>query len=116
MMKSDEIKSVVMLAGIAVAGLLAWTVYKKAGAVVDKVSAGAAAAANYVNPWNQENVFAQGVNGLGGAVVSDTGAGRNADGSWTLGGWAFDTFNPEISAKVAQVNQPVFTGGATGRW
>jgi hypothetical protein len=50
---------------------------------------------NAINPVNQNNVFYSGVNAVGGAIVQDpAGPGKNADGSWTLGGWLFDVTHP----------------------
>ncbi len=43
-----------------------------------------------VNPSNPSNWVNQAVSSAGAAVVSPTGPGRNADGSWTLGGWLYD--------------------------
>lgn len=43
-----------------------------------------------VNPSNPSNWVNQAVTSAGAAVVSPTGPGRNADGSWTLGGWLYD--------------------------
>lgn len=50
---------------------------------------------NAINPVNPNNVFYSGVNAVGGAIVQDpAGPGKNADGSWTLGGWLFDVTHP----------------------
>lgn len=99
---------------LAVVGVV-WYSVKKVGdkitGVTDSVSQGAqeawrltgqgaeylwdlgGSAAQAVNPLNQENVIYQTANAAGGAFVSPTGPGRNADGSWTLGGWLYD-INP----------------------
>ena len=70
-----------------------------------------AAAAQYVNPASNQNVVNQGVSAVGGALVSDTGPGRNADGSWTLGGWLYDiTHADPLKAP------PPASGGYTGNW
>jgi hypothetical protein len=69
------------------AGVVAVVLYLSAGAA--KKAAGAAA--NAMNPVNPNNVFATAVNSIGGVLVSDPqGNGKNADGSWTLGGWLYD--------------------------
>lgn len=48
-----------------------------------------------INPVNPNNVFYGGVNAVGGALVTEPdGPGKNADGSWTLGGWIFDITHP----------------------
>lgn len=45
-----------------------------------------------LDPTSDKNLAYTGVNALGNAVVdtAPTANGRNADGSWTLGGWAYD--------------------------
>lgn len=43
-----------------------------------------------VNPANPDNWVNQAVTAAGSAVLSDTAPGRNADGSWTVGGWLYD--------------------------
>lgn len=83
------------LIAAAVGGI--WYVGKRvsgaASAVWDPLSNAVVNAAPYVTPWNPENIVNQGVTAVGNAVVSPTGAGRNADGSWTFGGWLYDN-NP----------------------
>lgn len=69
-----------------------------------------------INPANSENIVNRGVNAIGGAIVSDTGPGRNADSSWTVGGWLYDVTHPEVVAQRDSITAPVFTGGATGSW
>jgi hypothetical protein len=98
--------------GVIVGGFLLWRGARVAGQVAGAVGD----AAQAVNPLNPENIFAAGANAVGDAVVSEDGAGRNADGSWTLGGWWFDTWNPETAQAVKDVTKPVFTGGASGEW
>ncbi len=70
---------------------------KKALDAAGKVGAGVADAVSYgvqqITPWNPDNVFASAVNKAGAAVVPQDGPGRNADGSWTLGGFVFDVQN-----------------------
>ncbi len=62
--------------------------------VLRKVSAGASDAAakvvDAVNPASSNNIVNRAVTAVGDAIVSPTGPGRNADGSWTLGGWLYD--------------------------
>lgn len=44
-----------------------------------------------INPASSENIINRGVSAIGGAIVSDpVGPGKNADGSWSLGGWLYD--------------------------
>ena len=78
---------VLALAGLAVAGYAAWRVAKAAGPVTD--------ALNAVNPFNHDNVFATAVNDVGGSVITNpSGPGKNADGSWSLGGFIYDVTHP----------------------
>lgn len=73
-----------------------------------KALQGAAVVGNAVNPLNRENVFAAGINAAGGAIATaPDAAGKNADGSWSLGGWWFDITNPETAEAVRNVTQPV---------
>lgn len=59
-----------------------------AGAAMDA----AGEAIRGVTPWNPDNVFYGGVNAAGGAIAGTNpeAPGRNADGSWSLGGWLYD--------------------------
>lgn len=77
-MTSDNIKSGLMLAAVGVVGLIAWTVYKKAGAVGDAVKK----AAPYLNPASDQNLIYSGINAVGGAITQDD--------YWTLGGAVYD--------------------------
>lgn len=78
----------------------AWAVYsltQKAGEAIgtkfDAVGEVLGDVAEFVNPASPQNAVNQGVSALGNAVVSDDGPGRNADGSWTLGGWLYDVLH-----------------------
>lgn len=80
---------------LVAAGLgVAWYLYRRAteaaGAVADQVSQVADAVIVGVNPANPDNWVNQAVSAAGSAIVSDDGPGRNADGSWSLGGALFD--------------------------
>lgn len=115
-----------MLAGGALLGLAYVAI--NAGKIADKLTAGATSAAQAINPVNRENIFASGVNAVGGALVSDPdGPGKNADGSWTLGAWLYDVThdmnNDNIFASGvnsiggAIVSDPVGPGkNADGSW
>lgn len=74
--------------------LVAYLVIKKIGsglsAATDVAANVADAVGTAVNPANPDNLANRGVNALGNAVVSSDGPGRNADGSWTLGGSVYD--------------------------
>lgn len=65
-----------------------------AGEVADAVIVG-------VNPSDPGNWVNQGATAVGSALVSDTGPGRNADGSWTVGGWLYDLANPGWSDNLS---------------
>lgn len=60
------------------------------------------------NPASDQNLAYTGVNALGNAIVDATGPGRNADGSWTFGGFLYDVthadpFTPTAPAAPAYV-------------
>lgn len=63
------------------------------------------------NPASDQNLAYSGVNALGNAVVDASGPGRNADGSWTLGGWIYDVTHDDPMAMPAPT-----TRGVTGGW
>jgi hypothetical protein len=82
---------VLAVVAVAAVGVLFW----KSGDIAKAAGGVLSDAANAVNPANHDNVFATGVNDVGGAVVTDpAGPGKNADGSWSLGGWIFDVTHP----------------------
>lgn len=76
--------------GAVVIGAVVYLVRKggdAAAAAVDAVVTGA-------NPANPNNVVNSGVRAVGGAIVTDpAGPGKNADGSWSLGGWVYDVMH-----------------------
>lgn len=85
---------VLALAGVAVAGLIVWRMYRTgqavgaaiadtAGAAVDAVGKGLHA----INPTNNDNVAARAVNNIGAAVSG------NSD--FSLGSWLYDLVNPD---------------------
>lgn len=83
--------------GVAAAGA-AWYAWSKLrgaagealGAVADSAGQVFDAVIEGTNPVNPGNLVNSTVTKIGSAVVSDTGPGRNADGSWTLGGSIYD--------------------------
>lgn len=78
------------LAGVGVA-LAVYLVRKAASAAGDA----AAAIVPLINPADANNVAYHTVSEIGGAIVTDpTGPGKNADGSWSLGGWLYDVTHP----------------------
>lgn len=88
--------------GLGIVGLLA--VYF----VGRKAVQGAATAANAINPLNQNNMFSSAANAVGGTLVTDpNGPGKNADGSWTLGGWLYDVTHPATAKEVASLSGTV---------
>lgn len=73
-----------------------------------KAVQGAAAVGSAINPVNRDNVFAAGVNAVGGVLVTEPdGAGKNADGSWTFGGWLYDVTHPATAKTVASMSGTV---------
>jgi hypothetical protein len=84
------LKAGLLAAGV---GLIAWLAWRNR---------------NLVNPLSPENAANRTVNAIGGALVtSPTGPGKNADGSWTLGGAIFDIFNPRTAQAVRDMTGPV---------
>ncbi len=110
--------------GALLVGGAVWAVRRAASAGSDAAAALASGAwANAkdaawgLSPTNQNNVIYQTANGIGGAIVTaPDGAGKNADGSWTLGGFVYDIFNPGAAQAVRDMTAPINTGGATGEW
>ena len=89
--------------GAAAAGLV-WVAYRRAQDAAISIAQAAAEARQVagrvadavivgVNPANPDNFVNRAVTAAGSAVVSETGPGRNADGSWTFGGALFDLAN-----------------------
>lgn len=95
----------VKLALAAAAVGLVYFGYRKlsgvAGAAGDALAAAGETAINVVsttlNPASTENAIYKGTNAIGGSLVTDpAGPGKNADGSWSLGGWFYDVTHPEV--------------------
>lgn len=82
------------LALVAAAAGVAYFAFRKvsnvANNVYDTVTEAAGEVVTAVNPADRDNLVNRGVTAIGSAVVSPTGPGRNADGSWTLGGSIYD--------------------------
>lgn len=101
-MKFDSVKSVLLLASVGAAGYLAWRAYSAGAGALGSVGAAVSGAAGtvggWVNPTADTNLAYRGVNAVGSALAGPTGAGANADGSWSLGGWLFDVINPDTAA------------------
>lgn len=84
--------------GLAVGA--AWVLYaltKKAGQAIsttfDAVGTVLGDVGEAVNPVSNENIVNKTVTAIGNATVGQDGPGRNADGSWTFGGWVYDTLH-----------------------
>lgn len=60
-------------------------------------------AANAVNPISPDNVVYHTVNETFG---DSTGAGANADGSWSLGGWLYDVTHPQTAFARDNITNP----------
>lgn len=50
-----------------------------------------------VDPTNPDNIAYAGINKVGTVLTGPEGSGRNADGSWTFGGWLYDVTHPETA-------------------
>lgn len=76
---------------------------------VGKKALGAAGSAvDAVSPLNQNNVFANTINKVGAALVTEPdGNGKNADGSFTLGGWWYDVTHPQTAQQVRDMSGTV---------
>lgn len=73
--------------GAAVLGGLGYLLWKAKTLIADNV--------HLVDPTSADNVAYHTVTQIGGALVTDpNGAGKNADGSWTLGGAIYDLTHP----------------------
>lgn len=85
--------------GLAVgAGLALYMLTRKAGEAIsttfDAVGEVMGDVVEAVNPVNPNNLAYKSVNAVGAAINKDAdGAGKNADGSWTLGGWFYDVMH-----------------------
>ena len=96
-MKISGDMAVKLAIGAAVLGGVAYAIYKLKGAI----ESGA------VNPADPNNIANRGVNAIGGALVTDPqGPGKNADGSWSLGGWIFDVLHPGTVDQVKKITDP----------
>lgn len=109
-----ETETLLLLGAVGVITLAAIYAARQASSAIGAVGSAAASVGNAINPLNNDNVFASAINSVGGAVA--TSNGYNADGSWTLGGWLYDTTHPATVAAVNNITAPVNTGGATGSW
>ena len=100
----------IKLALVAGAIGLAYYAYKQAsgaaGAVARQLGEVADAVIVGTNPANPENYVNRAVSAVGSAIVSDTGPGRNADNSWTVGAWAYDVLHPGWSTDAIAGTSP----------
>jgi hypothetical protein len=87
-----------------------------AGAYALHKVAGLVTAPGALNPADPRNLAYSAVNSIGGAIVTDpAGAGKNADGSWSLGGALFDILNPSTAEAVKGMSGPVVDNVAAPR-
>ena len=88
------IKLALVGAGIGLAVYLVRRTSGAAGEAIDKARAALEDTADAIivgtNPVDPNNYANRAATAIGGALVSDTGPGRNADGTWTVGGWLYD--------------------------
>jgi len=107
MKQSTQIQIGLAVLGVLFVSYLAKRTADAAGKVAGQVYDTAEAAVEAVNPWNQENVIYQTANAAGGALVTDPqGPGKNADGSWSLGGWLYDVTHPETYNAIRNISKP----------
>lgn len=99
-MKMQPISTDLMVKlGLAVgAGLALYMLARKAGQAIsttfDSVGEVVGDVAEFVNPVNPENGVNRVVTAIGQSAVQDAdGPGKNADGSWTFGGWFYDVMH-----------------------
>jgi hypothetical protein len=94
------IKVALGLALFAGLGMVVWTIKSKASAAAGAVSG----ALDAVNPTSTDNIVYSAANGVYETVLPSTAEnGRNADGSWTIGGWIYDVTHPGTAANVRAV-------------
>lgn len=93
----------------AVLLVLGYVAVRKVGGVA---TAAAGAVLEGINPASTNNVIYRGTNWIGNNVVTNPeGPGKNADGSWSLGGFLYDITHPEVTAQVREVTKPVNIAG-----
>lgn len=106
--------------GAAVIGVLYYAAKRAtdgAAAVGGWVADAASSVGTALNPTSDQNIAYTGINAVGGAIVSDPqGPGKNADGSWTLGGFLYDITHPGVfdavkAATAPTVPLPIESGG-----
>lgn len=113
-------------AGLAVAGVAAlyyaWSkVSNAAGDAIDGIGEAASAAGGAIltgiNPGNSDNLVNKTVTAIGSSIVTDpAGAGKNADGSWTVGGWLFDVTHPGWQTAINAPVPPKVTPKPAGQF
>lgn len=105
------IKAALVLAGV---GLVYWGYKKATGAAInalDGLGNVADEVITAVNPADANNLVNRAVTAVGSAIVTNPeGPGKNADGSWTLGGFIYDFTHPEVTAQIkGTTSQPDLT-------
>jgi len=116
-----------LLVKLAIAGAVGLAIYyalKKAGdglsAVSDSVGEVVDAVVTSVNPNSSENLVYKSTAAVGSMLVTDpNGPGKNADGSWSLGGWFYDITHPEAVQKIKALTADTYatpSPGHTAYW
>lgn len=59
-----------------------------------------------VDPTNPDNIAYAGINKVGTVLTSPDGAGRNADGTFTFGGWVYDITHPQTVYARDNITNP----------
>jgi len=100
------------IGAIAFGGLamLIYTWKSQASAAAGAAANAASNAIDAVNPTSADNIVYSSYNNFAGSVLPDAGPGRNADGSWSLGGFIYDITHPVTAYQVSQVNRPTGNG------
>jgi len=88
---ADLLIKLAMVAGVGLLGLYLVKQIGRAGAGLANTAASAVdAVGTGLNVTSDQNYAYRATNALGAGLVSADGLGRNADGSWSLGGWLYD--------------------------
>lgn len=88
----DMVVKLAIGAAVLGAAWYALTKLQSAGqGIVAAAGSAADAVAQGVNPTSDKNWAYRATNALGNTIASDSDSpGKNADGSWSLGGWIYD--------------------------
>lgn len=92
--------TVAILAGVGALAAI-YLIKSAASAAKDGAAEVVGAVGQAINPTSDKNVVYSGINAVGNVLATDpTSPGRNADGSWTLGGWIYDMTHKDAVAQA----------------